>query len=109
MLLQTGLVGKLPSTVGTLEGAVQSIVGCLEMVVEKPLLCEVFVAPLANKRPLTSMDSVVHIQMGFSSIGLLTDAAYKRLFTYKIYIFNKRFNVLHSPPITCMHSHMFLQ
>ena len=89
MLLQAGLVGKLPGAVGALERTVQPIVGRLKVVIEKPLLCEVFVAPLAHKRPLTGMDSVVHIQMGFSSIGFLTDAAYKRLFTYKMSILTK--------------------
>ena len=109
VLLQTGLVGKLPRAVGTLERTVQAIVSRLEMVIEKPLLSEVFVAPLAHKRPLTGMDSVVHIQMGFSSIGFLTNAAYKRLFTWKMSILTKGSMFYSLLCITCMHSHVFLQ
>ena len=51
------------------------------MIIEEPLLCEVFVASLTHKRSFTGVDSVVDIQMGFSCIGLLANGADKRFFT----------------------------
>ena len=63
VLLQAGLVRKFPTTVWTLERPVNSIVSCLEMVVEEPLLREVLVAVDADKRSLASVNPIVDIQV----------------------------------------------
>ena len=79
VLLQAGLVRKFPATVWTLEWSVNSIVSCLEMVVEEPLLREVLVAVDADKRPLSRVNSVVHVEVRLPRVGLLANCAYKRL------------------------------
>ena len=63
VLLQAGLVRKFPTTVWTLERPVNSIVSCLEMIIEEPLLREVLVAVDADKRSLTGVNPIVDIQV----------------------------------------------
>ena len=77
MLLQTSFVGKLPGAVGALQRAVQAVVRRLHVVVEEPFLGEVLVAVFTDERSFPGVDPVVDVQMGFSGVSLLTNAAYK--------------------------------
>ena len=79
MLLEAGLVGKLPGAVGTLERAVHPVVRRLQVVVEEALLGEVLVAVVADKGPLTGVHAVVHVEMGLARVRFVTDLAHKRL------------------------------
>ena len=77
MLLETSFVGELPETVWTLEWPVCSIVSRLKVVVQKSLLSEILIAALTHERSLSGVNPVVDVEMGFSSVGLLTNCAYK--------------------------------
>ena len=63
VLLEAGLVGELSGAVGALERTVHSVMGGLEVVVEEPLLSKILIAILADKRPFSSVDPVVNIEM----------------------------------------------
>ena len=63
VLLQAGLVGKFARTVWTLERPINSVVSCLEVIVEKSLLSKILIAVLAYKRAFSCMNPVVNIKM----------------------------------------------
>lgn len=80
MLLEAGLVGKLPGTVGALERPLRPVVRRLQVIVEEALLGEVLVAVVAHEWSFPSVHTVVDVEMGLAGVGLLADAAYERLF-----------------------------
>ncbi len=81
VLLQARLVSELTKTVGTLERSVVTVVGRLRMIVEKPLLGKVLAAIGANEGPLTGVNTVVNVEVGFAGVGLGADRTNKRFFT----------------------------
>ena len=81
VLLQARLVSKLAEAVGTLERSVLAVVGRLSVIVEKSFFGEILSAIGADKRTLAGVDSVVNVEMRFSSIRLRADGADERLFT----------------------------
>ena len=81
MLLKTCLVGKLSEAVGTLERAVMAVVGCLGVIVQKPLLGEVLAAVIADKRAFAGVYSIVDVEVGLASVSFGADATDKRFFT----------------------------
>ena len=85
VLLETSFVSELSGAVGALQRAVSPIVSSLQMIIEEPLLSEVFVATLADEGPLPGVDPVVDIEMRFPRIGLLAYCAHERLLALKTY------------------------
>ena len=79
VLLEACLVSKFAAAVWTFQRSVNSVVSSLEVVVQEALLCEVLVAVDADKRPLSRVNSVVHVEVRLPCVGLLADCAYKRL------------------------------
>ena len=77
MLFQTRLVGKFSKAIGAFERTIITAVRCLHVVVEEPFLGEVLVAVFTDERSFPGVDPVVDVQMGFSGVSLLTNAAYK--------------------------------
>ena len=80
MLFQASFVSEFTKTIWAFQWSIVTAMSGLHMIVQKPFFREIFTARHTYKRPFSSMDPVVYIQMTFSRISFGANCTNERFF-----------------------------